>query len=48
MILPISNFSDRKISFNAKSEEEKNVSYDKDTLLKIIFQLVAELLWINL
>ena len=34
MILPISNFSDRKISFNAKSEEEKNVSYDKDTLLK--------------
>lgn len=34
MILPISNFSDKKISFSAKDGDEKNVSYDKDTLLE--------------
>lgn len=34
MILPVSNFSDKKISFSAKKGEEKNISYDKDTLLE--------------
>lgn len=33
MILPISNFSDKKLSFSAKSGEDKK-PYDKDTLLE--------------
>lgn len=34
MILPISNFSEKRISFKAKSEDERNDSYSRDTLLK--------------
>lgn len=37
MILPISSFSDKKISFNAKNGDENNTSYDKDTLLENTF-----------
>ncbi len=34
MILPVGKYIDKKISFNAKSEDEKKLAYDKDTLLK--------------
>lgn len=34
MILRVSNFSDKNLSFKAQGEDEKNISYDKDTLLK--------------
>lgn len=34
MILPISNFSDKKISFSANDGEGKKTLYDKDTLLE--------------
>lgn len=34
MILPVSNFSDKKITFNANNGDEKLKTYDKDTLLK--------------
>ena len=34
MILPISNFSDKKISFSANDGEGKKTLDDKDTLLE--------------
>lgn len=43
MILPISNFSDKKISFSAKNGDEKSVSYDKDTLLENNFSTRARI-----
>lgn len=44
MILPISsNYSNRRINFSAKNEEEKSVSYDKDTLLENNFSTRARI-----
>lgn len=34
MILPVSNFREKRISFKSKNAEDKELSYDKDTLLK--------------
>ncbi len=34
MILPVSNFSDKKLAFSAKSRDEKLLPYDQDTLLE--------------
>lgn len=34
MILPISNFNGKNLNFGSDKKEEKNVSYDHDTLLK--------------
>lgn len=34
MILPISNFSGKNLTFQSRKNDEKNVDYDKDTLLE--------------
>ena len=37
MILPVSNFSDRHVAFRAKPGENKDITYDEDTLLENSF-----------
>lgn len=43
MILPISNFSDKKLSFSATNGDGKKVPYDKDTLLENNFSTRARI-----